>query len=72
MKKAVFAGTHRVRSPEQTLEITARSRPEETADALRVVEDTSKGALTEMRRLLGVLRTDDTQNDEHPRLACDG
>jgi signal transduction histidine kinase len=42
----------------------ARSRPEETVDALRVIEDTSKGALTEMRRLLGVLRTHDTQGDE--------
>ena len=42
----------------------ARSRPEETADALRVIEDTSKGALTEMRRLLGVLRTDGTQAGE--------
>jgi signal transduction histidine kinase len=42
----------------------ARSRPEETADALRVIEDTSKQALTEMRRLLGVLRTDDTRGDE--------
>jgi signal transduction histidine kinase len=42
----------------------ARSRPGETADALRVIEDTSKQALTEMRRLLGVLRTDDTQRDE--------
>jgi signal transduction histidine kinase len=42
----------------------ARSRPQETTDALRVIEDTSKQALTEMRRLLGVLRTDDTQRDE--------
>jgi signal transduction histidine kinase len=42
----------------------ARSRPEEAIDALRVIEDTSKQALTEMRRLLGVLRTDDTRQDE--------
>lgn len=42
----------------------AGSRPEEAADALRVIEDTSKQALTEMRRLLGVLRTDHTQQDE--------
>jgi signal transduction histidine kinase len=42
----------------------AASRPEEAADALRVIEDTSKQALTEMRRLLGVLRTDDAQRDE--------
>ena len=42
----------------------ARSRPEETAEALRVIEDTSKQSLAEMRRLLGVLRSDDTQKDE--------
>lgn len=42
----------------------ARIRPEETVDALRVIEDTSKDALTEMRRLLGVLRTDDASGDE--------
>jgi signal transduction histidine kinase len=42
----------------------ARSRPEETVDALRVIEDTSKDALTEMRRLLDVLRTDDAGADE--------
>lgn len=42
----------------------APSRPEQAVDALRVIEDTSKGALTEMRRLLGVLRTEDTRCDE--------
>jgi signal transduction histidine kinase len=42
----------------------ARLRPEETVDALRVIENTSKDALTEMRRLLGVLRTDDDRGDE--------
>jgi signal transduction histidine kinase len=42
----------------------AASRPEEAADALRVIEDTSKQALTEMRRVLGVLRTDDAPRDE--------
>ncbi|WP_037970283.1 sensor histidine kinase [Streptosporangium amethystogenes] len=36
----------------------AAARPEEAADALRVIEATSRGALTEMRRLLGVLRSD--------------
>jgi signal transduction histidine kinase len=41
----------------------AGSRPEEAVDALRIIEHTSKQALTEMRRLLGVLRTDDTQRD---------
>ena len=42
----------------------ARSRPEETVDALRVIEDTSKDALGEMRRLLGVLRTEDPADDD--------
>ena len=42
----------------------ARACPEETASALRVIEDTSKGALTEMGRLLGVLRTGDPRDDE--------
>ncbi|GAA3040673.1 sensor histidine kinase [Streptosporangium longisporum] len=36
----------------------AAARPEEAADALRVIETTSRSALTEMRRLLGVLRSD--------------
>ncbi|MFB4318849.1 sensor histidine kinase [Actinomadura sp. 21ATH] len=34
----------------------AEARPQEALDALHVIEDTSRGALTEMRRLLGVLR----------------
>jgi signal transduction histidine kinase len=42
----------------------ARSRPEEAVDALRIIEDTSKQALTEMRQVLGVLRTGDTERDE--------
>lgn len=36
----------------------AVSRPQEARDALQVIETTSRGALTEMRHLLGVLRTD--------------
>ncbi|MGI5170492.1 histidine kinase [Spirillospora sp. CA-253888] len=36
----------------------AQERPEEARDALRVIESTSRGALTEMRRLLDVLRQD--------------
>ncbi|MBB4703101.1 sensor histidine kinase [Sphaerisporangium siamense] len=36
----------------------ARNRPEEALDALRVIEATSKEALAETRRLLGVLRED--------------
>ncbi|MEU5878442.1 histidine kinase [Spirillospora sp. NPDC047279] len=35
----------------------ADSRPEEAREALRVIETTSKDALAEMRRLLGVLRS---------------
>ncbi|MFB9904982.1 sensor histidine kinase [Allokutzneria oryzae] len=34
------------------------TRPEEARDAMRVIEDTSRGALLEMRRVLGVLRGD--------------
>jgi signal transduction histidine kinase len=33
------------------------ARPQEAQDALRVIETTSRGALTEMRQLLGVLRS---------------
>ncbi|KIF00465.1 histidine kinase [Streptomyces sp. RSD-27] len=35
----------------------AESRPQEAVDALRVIENTSRAAMTEMRRALGVLRT---------------
>lgn len=42
----------------------APARPEETIDALRVIEDTSKAALGEMRRLLGVLRSEQPEEDE--------
>nr|WP_218919707.1 histidine kinase dimerization/phosphoacceptor domain-containing protein [Streptosporangium roseum] len=35
----------------------AEARPEEARDALRVIEATSRGALTEMRHLLGVMRS---------------
>ncbi|MEV6974937.1 histidine kinase [Kitasatospora sp. NPDC093806] len=36
----------------------ARHRPEEALEALRVIEQTSRDAMTEMRRSLGVLRAD--------------
>ncbi len=36
----------------------AEARPQEARDALRIIEATSRGALTDMRRLLGVLRPD--------------
>ncbi|WP_338495304.1 sensor histidine kinase [Streptomyces sp. SJL17-4] len=35
----------------------AKHRPEEAEDALRVIEQTGRAAMTEMRRTLGVLRT---------------
>ncbi|WP_406286232.1 sensor histidine kinase [Streptomyces sp. NBC_00209] len=36
----------------------AQHRPEEAEDALRVIEQTGRAAMTEMRRTLGALRTD--------------
>jgi signal transduction histidine kinase len=36
----------------------AEQRPDEARDALRVIEATSRGSLTEMRHLLGVLRSE--------------
>jgi signal transduction histidine kinase len=36
----------------------ARQRPEEAQDALRIIADTSRDTLNEMRRLLGVLRSE--------------
>ncbi|GAA4800248.1 sensor histidine kinase [Streptomyces ziwulingensis] len=36
----------------------AETRPQEAREALRVIEGTSRAALTEMRRMLGVLRAD--------------
>ncbi len=37
----------------------ADARPDEAKEALQVIETTSRGALTEMRHMLGVLRLDD-------------
>jgi signal transduction histidine kinase len=42
------------------------ARPEEARDALRVIESTSRGALAEMRQLLGVLRADGTGAELSP------
>jgi signal transduction histidine kinase len=36
----------------------APDRPDEARDALRIIEDTSRGTMVEMRRLLGVLRSE--------------
>ncbi|TQL96542.1 signal transduction histidine kinase [Actinoallomurus bryophytorum] len=45
----------------------AEARPDEARDALRVIEATSRDALTEMRRLLDVLRQDtDNSSDLTP------
>jgi signal transduction histidine kinase len=44
----------------------AEQRPEEVRDALRVIETTSKGALAEMRHLLGVLRSPDDAAETAP------
>jgi signal transduction histidine kinase len=44
----------------------AEKRPEELRDALRAIETTSKGALAEMRHLLGVLRSGDDAAETAP------
>ncbi|GAA3768808.1 sensor histidine kinase [Plantactinospora mayteni] len=40
-----------------------RTRPGEVADALRVIEETSRNALAEMRQMLGVLRSEAYDED---------
>ncbi|HET9138865.1 sensor histidine kinase [Actinophytocola sp.] len=44
----------------------ARDRPDEARDALRIIEDTSRDTMIEMRRLLGVLRSDSSGLDLAP------
>ncbi|WP_189832979.1 sensor histidine kinase [Streptomyces zaomyceticus] len=44
----------------------AQRRPEEAVDALRVIERTSRAAMTEMRRTLGALRADPSGTAEAP------
>ncbi|MFB9318140.1 sensor histidine kinase [Cryptosporangium minutisporangium] len=44
-------------------------RPEAAQDALRVIESTSRSAMTDIRRLLGVLRTPDAEFAPAPGLA---
>ncbi|WP_020668163.1 sensor histidine kinase [Amycolatopsis nigrescens] len=46
----------------------AVQRPEEARDALRVIEDTSRGALTDLRRMLGVLRSGMDGDEESAEL----
>ncbi|NUR50028.1 MAG: sensor histidine kinase [Hamadaea sp.] len=43
-----------------------RTRPEEAHEALRVIEQTSRNALNDMRRMLGVLRSDEQTADLAP------
>jgi signal transduction histidine kinase len=50
-----------------------RSRPDETHEALRVIESASRDALVELRRMLGVLRSDAAPaDDRHPAPGMDG
>ncbi|WP_433324333.1 sensor histidine kinase [Spirillospora sp. CA-294931] len=44
----------------------AEARPDEALRALGVIESTSRGALTEMRQLLGVLRAEATEDELAP------
>ncbi|WP_051772851.1 sensor histidine kinase [Saccharothrix sp. NRRL B-16314] len=44
----------------------ASSRPEQAQEALRVIESASRSTLVEMRRLLGVLRSEDTSAELAP------
>ncbi|GGM47212.1 sensor histidine kinase [Dactylosporangium sucinum] len=48
----------------------ADRRPDEVRDALRVIETTSKGALAEMRYLLGVLRREGEPETAPPGMAA--
>ncbi|KGM13378.1 sensor histidine kinase [Cellulomonas bogoriensis] len=42
--------------------------PQETAQTAKVIQDNAHGALTELRHVLGVLRTDDAGPDQGPAL----
>jgi signal transduction histidine kinase len=46
---------------------TIRSQPEVAENAVRTIADTGRQALTEMRRLLGVLRSDDAETQWAPQ-----
>lgn len=48
----------------------AEKRPEELRDALEAIETTSKGALAEMRHLLAVLRTGESDETSPPGMAA--
>ncbi|HEY3506049.1 MAG TPA: sensor histidine kinase [Actinocatenispora sp.] len=50
----------------------ADSRPEEARDALAVIEATSGQALTEMRHMLGLLRSPESADEPHPVPGIDG
>ncbi|WP_158842265.1 sensor histidine kinase [Saccharothrix deserti] len=49
----------------------ASSQPEEAQEALQVIESTSRSTLVEMRRLLGVLRSEDTTTELAPMPGMD-
>jgi signal transduction histidine kinase len=44
----------------------AESRPQETRDALRIIEETSRSALAELRQTLGLLRSDQSAAELRP------
>jgi signal transduction histidine kinase len=46
-----------------------RSRPEEVGDALRVIETASRSGLSDLRRMLGVLRSEDGSAEQAAELA---
>ncbi|WP_330271864.1 sensor histidine kinase [Lentzea sp. NBC_00516] len=46
---------------------TIRSQPEVAENAVRTIADTGRQALTEMRRLLGILRSDDAETQWAPQ-----
>jgi signal transduction histidine kinase len=49
----------------------APTQPEQAQEALRVIETTSRGTLVEMRRLLGVLRSENAEADLAPMPGMD-
>ncbi|MGI5151218.1 sensor histidine kinase [Plantactinospora sp. CA-294935] len=49
-----------------------RTRPAEVADALRVIEETSRNALVEMRQMLGVLRSEAYSDGSTTQRPADG
>jgi signal transduction histidine kinase len=48
------------------------SRPDQVREALTVIEDTGRGVLAELRRMLGVLRADGSRAQLQPAPGLDG